>query len=115
MMGEEKAVYRPGDWVQIAAQVAVAERSHPEDVVVELFSHNEQYAAAVRRDRVVRTAPPAFAMRCTRLYQTPKAVNDELIRCRLHENHADEHSATASDGAPWTWPEEASVGYMEDR
>lgn len=46
---------KAGDWVWVAGQITETHQ-HPEDVTVEMFSHNEQYQADVRRDRVERMA-----------------------------------------------------------
>jgi len=107
--------FSPGDWVQVFGQVAAAERVHPDDVVVELFSHSDQYVAVVRRDRVVHIAPPeGIATRCTALYVVPKQPNDALLRCHKHDGHAPRHEAVAANGAPWGWIDEQTAGHMED-
>lgn len=114
-MSIEGRVPSPGDWVQVFGQVAAVERVHPDDVVVELFSHSDQYQAHVRRDRVALVAPPeGIATRCTALYAVPKRPNDALLRCRKHEGHSPRHEAIAADGAPWGWTDEQTAGHMED-
>lgn len=47
----------PGDEVLIRARVAPTEHSHPEQILVELFSKTDQYQAWVRRDLVEQVIP----------------------------------------------------------
>jgi hypothetical protein len=96
-----------GEWVTVWGQVADAP-SHPEDVPVSLFSHSDQYTAYVRADRVeAQSSPPAFAGRCTRLYQT---THDYLWRCERHDGHGGNHEANHV----LLWAEADSVGCIEE-
>jgi len=106
---------RPGDWVSVKAQVVDAGPCHPDDISVELFSHNEQYTTVIRRDRVEQIAPPTdLAYRCTSLMKVP-AWHDAYLRCRLHSGHADVHEAVDAAGARWSWGNDTTDAYAEDR
>lgn len=78
---------RRGDWVALFAQV-VDPDPHPEDVTLDLWSHNEQYRALVRRDRIALVDPPDWAEDCTSLYDQG---NGTLVRCGLHAGHDEAH------------------------
>lgn len=98
-----------GDWVQVWGQV-VEGATHPEDVLVEFFSHSEQYEAHVRADRVVASRRlPDFVSRCTDLYGGGEGP---LWRCTRHSKHGDQHEA--NDGK-LRWLPHETVGYFEDK
>ena len=80
---------KPGEWVAAFGQL-VDRPNHPDDVVVQFFSHNEQYDCHIKRDRVAVVDPPDFALTCNSLYR-----NDDrsLLRCTLHERHPGAHTA----------------------
>jgi hypothetical protein len=50
---------KPGQWVRIRAKV-VPGSVHPDDALVELWSHNEQYLAHVRRSDIVDVVKPPW-------------------------------------------------------
>jgi hypothetical protein len=97
------ATLRPGDWVTDYGQVLAGGSHHPDDVRVELFSHNEQYEVYVLRDRVTKILPPqGVAFRCTSLY--PLGVG--FAQCSLHERHGGDH-AFKTGGMRWTDADES--------
>lgn len=77
-----------GEWVLVWGQV-IDKPHHPEDVVVELFSHSEQFAGHVRLDRVktVKTQPE-FAAQCLALRRTK---GGSLRRCVRLNQHGGKH------------------------
>lgn len=85
---------------------------HPDDVLVEFFSHSDQYAAHVRRDRVVvPDALPDFVRTCTALRA---ALDGTLHRCIHHEHH-DEDNHQSADGVFFGDGHDAKlVGYIEE-
>ncbi len=93
-----------GTWVQVWGQV-VEKKHHPEDVVVEFFSHNEQYHCDVRRDRVVVGDTPDFAERCVHL----KEVDGMYARCTSHKGHSYKHQA-----GELSWASINSNGFFEE-
>lgn len=101
---EQEAKLRPGDWVRAWGQV-VERPAHPDDVVVEFFSHNEQWAGHVRRERVESASVPNFAEPCASLYEDRPG---HLLRCSLHHNHAQAHTRGAQ-----TWNNDGQYGYVD--
>jgi hypothetical protein len=98
----------PGDWVQVWGQVRRG-LTHPEDVLVEFFSHSEQWAGHVKTDRIVFTGEePDFVIQCTRLRMT---ANNAMRRCTKHDGHAGKHR----DNTGTKFDEDEVVGYFEDR
>ena len=77
----------PGDWVTIVGQIS-DRQTHPDDICVELFSHNAQFDVDVLRDRIKPIEPPSVAFPCTSLYQRE---DGSLIECTLHHRHAEDH------------------------
>lgn len=101
----------PGTWVQVWGQVNKNQSAtHPEDVLVDLESHNEQYNAYVRLDRLrlADEGPPPFAERCTHMVQ-PMA-DGPMWRCVKYTRHPDEHS----NGGDVRWASKKTVGYFEE-
>lgn len=99
-----------GDWVQVWGQVT-DETAHPEDVVVEFFSHSEQWRGHVRLDRVQHpgTTPP-FAERCTHLLRRESELFEEtFLRCEGHHGHGRKHHSGSI-----TWGDKESFGYIEE-
>lgn len=87
-MTDEKRWPVAGEWVQVWGQI-VAGKTHPEDVMVEFFSHSEQYQAHVRIDRVEKSEfLPDFVEMCRALRMTNKG---NLRRCVRHEKHGGDH------------------------
>lgn len=100
----------PGDWVLVWGQVREG-NTHPEDVIVEFFSHSEQYACHVRTDRVVTNQElPEFATRCTALFWFAGGDNELLIRCARHLHHGKKHRDSSGD----VYTEDLVVGHMEE-
>jgi hypothetical protein len=106
-----------GDWVQVYAQRVATPYSseHPEDWVVKMQSHSDDYLAHVRRDRVVKCDPPPdIAMRCNHLWEQPEEHGYRLLRCTRHYDHGGEHEATF-DGKIGHWTSRETAGYFEER
>lgn len=95
---------RPGDWVTVLGQV-VDKPTHPSDLVIELFSHNEQYACHVERGRISPAEVPALADRCAALFDKG---NERLLRCMLHLDHYGDHRQ-----GKWHWNDSATYGHVE--
>ena len=81
-----------GAWVKVWGQVAKTgdeQGVHPEDTLVEFFSHNEQYQGHVRTDRI-ETAKglPKWAARCTALAELSF---ESIKRCMGHDRHGGDH------------------------
>jgi hypothetical protein len=78
-----------GDWVLAWGQVRESNH-HPEDVVIEFFSHNEQWAGHIRLDRVqpATTPPPFDAAQCNALRRTKSG---SLRRCVRLDQHGKKH------------------------
>ena len=107
---DERRYPGEGDWVLVWGQIQ-AGQTHPEDVIVEFFSHMEQYECHVKTDRIVindRDELPDFAQECTDLFEYKP---DKLIRCILHHDHGQPHR----DRKGRTWVDEESYGYVEVR
>lgn len=83
-----------GEWVLVWGQVAPG-NTHPEDALVEFFSHNEQFRCHVRRDRIEAGGVPAFAQICRSLYRDKKG---RFIRC---ESPLDHHAAHMNGSQIW--------------
>jgi hypothetical protein len=97
-----------GDWVLVWGQIRRG-RTHPEDVLVEFFSHSEQYACHVKTDRIVHTCEqPEFAIQCTRLHLT---ANSALRRCEKHDGHKGKHRDDRGD----KFTEAEVAGYFEEK
>lgn len=101
---EKDRKMRPGDWVLVRGQI-VDKPAHPDDVVVEFFSHNEQWSGHVERDRVAPSEVPDFAAPCASVYEDAPG---HLLRCSLHHNHAQAHVRGAQ-----TWNNGGQYGYVE--
>lgn len=95
---------RRGDWVALFAQV-VDPDPHEDDVVLDLWSHNEQYHALVRRDRIIPVETPDWALQCSSLYQQD---DKSLLRCDLHDGHAEAHTR-----GPQTWNNLGEYGRVD--
>lgn len=105
---------QPGDWVTVYGQV-VEGRSHPEDLIVEFFSHCDQYQAHVKADRVVKADPPThLSQRCTHLWQQPYELGYALLRCVKHHSHGGEHEASIQ-GKVGHWCDGETIGYFEEK
>lgn len=99
-----------GDWVQVWAQVSKVNEPgvHPEDVLVEFFSHSEQWQGHVRLDRVIETDKvPDFAGTCTHMHNTNKGA---YRRCVKHDRHGGNHR----DNKDVEWDSRFTVGYFEE-
>lgn len=91
---------KPGDWVQVWGQV-VNQPCHPEDVVVEFFSHSSNYAADILRERVTVQNFSPFATKCKALHGAGGYHVEEgvYMKCLLTAGHADMHEDY--DGEHW--------------
>lgn len=85
--GTETDHMPPGRWVLVWGQL-VDKPAHPEDVVVEFFSHGEQWRGHVRRDRVEPAPTPDFAVQCHSLRQVKP---HRYARCEETQNHSGDH------------------------
>lgn len=104
---------KKGDWVQAWGQVRKIDEPgvHPEDVLVEFFSHNEQWAGHVRLDRVVEVdqdSLPGFIGTCTAMHETKSGA---YRRCVLHERHGD---YLHQDNKGSRWDNSFTVGHFEE-
>lgn len=99
----ERTGPKVGEWVRVWGQV-VDGNTHPEDALVEFFSHNEQWRGHVRVDRVEEGGRPSFALPCPALYLDKKG---RYIRCESHYGHGGFHSVV---GHTWDHPD----GWIED-
>lgn len=105
------AEFKQGAWVRVWARVVHQDHLHPEDVRLEFESHNEQYEAHVRKDRVEAADEiPEFAIRCTHLYGST-LTDGQYWRCYLYERHPDNHVANAGS---LSWSDEQTAGYIEE-
>jgi hypothetical protein len=106
--------FSPGDWVQIWARVS-DEKTHPEDLVVAVDSHNASPNVffSVRRDWVTKPEfPPVFATRCTHL---ARQDDGRYLRCLSNEGHSGLHRGTDRglfDAV--TWRDDETSGYIEE-
>jgi hypothetical protein len=107
----EKKYPGEGDWVLVWGQI-LRGPTHPEDVRVEFFSHNEQYHCDVRTDRV-RTVDeqPDFITTCTAMFRFAGGVNGLFVRCVRHERHGGKHR----DGGGTLYDESQVIGYIEEK
>lgn len=95
-----------GDWVRVWGQVVEAS-NHPEDAVVEFFSHNAQWHAHVRLDRIETAEEvPPFVSRCPSLLLEGPGI---YVRCAEHDGHGGAH---VND--KWRWFDSDSDGRIED-
>ncbi len=95
-----------GTWVQVWGQV-FSLTSHPEDVVVEFFSHNEQYKCNVRLDRIqVSDDTPDFVEQCRAMQLSG---NNVYVRCERHDRHPDVHKSGDIE-----WPNIYTDGFFEE-
>lgn len=107
----------PGDWVQVWAQV-VKESGHPDDIVLRLESHNEDYECYVRKDRVTFDGSvPDLVEQCTHLHEVevlfPHLVPDRdnlLAQCTRHHDHSGKHR----DRSGREWGKSKTAGYFEE-
>lgn len=108
-MSETTEIPESGQWVKVWAQVKDND-PHPEDYIVTLFSHNEEYDAYVRRDRVfITNVVPEWAERCRALTYYEGA--GALYRCERPQGHAGDHEDV--DGDPFN--DDGVIGYFEEK
>lgn len=101
---------RPGDWVQVWAQVKGGS-TRPEDMLVTLESKSDQLDVAVRREHVESPSRlPDFVHQCTRMFE--KKAN-AYIRCTLHADHNMDDGHVGPKGERW-WDTD-TAGYFEER
>jgi len=99
-----------GDWVLVWGQIRRG-RTHPEDVLVEFFSHNEQWAGHIRTDRVVISdLQPDFVTTCTAMFRYAGGANGLFVRCALHEGHSKKHR----DSGGTLYNDDDVVGHFEE-
>lgn len=110
----ETSAPQPGDWVAVYGQVAIEDRKHPEDTLVTLLSHNEQFVAPVS-NRYVRKVdpPPGLSQRCTALWSDDDG--DTLHRCKRHLRHGGDHDNGQQGVARFDWPDAHAFGYLEEK
>lgn len=110
MSDETKTYPKAGDWVQVWGQVRPGPTA-PDDVIVEFFSHTEQYNCHVLTDRVVFTGErPEFASTCTALFRFAGGDNGMFVRCARHEGHGKKHR----DSGGTKYAESEVVGHIEE-
>lgn len=111
---DDPSIIERGEWVKVWAQVKLTPRDvgvHPEDFLVEVFSHNEQYDCHVRADRVEKvTSVPDFVETCTALRQTPSITPPTYQRCARHHGHGKAHRTEWGN----KFSDNEVVGYFED-
>lgn len=101
-----------GDWVLVWAQLLKQEQVHPEDYVIDLFSHNEQYQCDVRKDRVLfPEKQPDFAPRCTSVYSGgSKNADTVLWQCVRGAGHTKKHRANSDT---LEWEDNQTIGHID--
>lgn len=109
---------KQGDWVRVWGQVlktGVETGVHPDDTLVEFFSHNAQFKCFIQTDRIesAEKAPKWAEPPCSALTVTGK--KGRLVRCIKHHGHAMPHSEAGSGPDTLSWTESATVGYFEAR
>jgi hypothetical protein len=99
-----------GEWVQVWGQVRKGP-THPEDVLIEFFSHSEQYACHVKTDRIVWTpgVVPDFVEKCTAMHEVTKT--HMFARCTQHHDHPGDHEDI--EGVKFS--ESQVIGYIEEK
>jgi hypothetical protein len=103
-------VIQIGDWVRVYGQI-LDPGVHPDEYLVEFFSHNEQWSGLVLRSRCEAVdPPPGIAGRCTHLWVTEMEATEVFLRCTRHLQHGAQHAA-----AGVTWEDYASHGYLEEK
>lgn len=95
----------PGRWVLAWGQV-IDKPHHPEDAVVEFFSHNEQWAGHVRRDRIEEADLPDFAIQCGSLRQVKP---NRYARCENTAGHSRNH-----DSGRHHWTDNGAHGGIDE-
>lgn len=101
---------REGMWVKVwAAVTRQSAITHPDDVTVELESHNESYSVSVRRDRVLPSddSRPATAPRCTSLYETDEGP---LVHCESYSPPGHQHR---TERPAYQWDDAQAYGHVE--
>lgn len=96
----------PGDWVYIIGQIN-EKTSHPDDVCITLFSHNEEYVVHVRADRVIAAPIPDFAEPCSALRVKSPGY---IVQCQRYAGHGGVHTRES-----YQWADELTDGYFEAR
>lgn len=104
---------KKGDWVKVWGQVTDT-KTHPEDVEVEFFSHNEQFHAPIRKDRIEEALLlPGFAEECYALREYDAEVLGEMtkihLKCTGHLGHDGKHRCGRV-----TWKNAQNVGWIEE-
>jgi hypothetical protein len=106
----EKKYPGEGDWVLVWGQI-LRRKTHPEDVCVEFFSHNEQYHCDVRIDRVrIVDEQPDFITACTALFRFAGGANGLIVRCARHDQHGGKHR----DSGGTLYDDSQVIGYIEE-
>ena len=110
---DAKRPYEPGQWVQVYGQVCEHAGVHPDDVLVEFFSHSDQYRAHVLADRVRPVDPPeGIAERCNAL-RSDDTHSLSYLRCTRHLGHGGEHNGGVE--SEFSWPDSHVDAYVEER
>lgn len=100
---EDGTVVFLGDWVSVQGQVTGF--PVPEDLVVEFFSHSDQWRGAVRVDTVLAKIDPPEGSRCTHMYSMTVG---SYVRCESHLGHSEDHHMREI-----RWTDSQSAGYFE--
>lgn len=104
-----------GDWVLVYGQVRKINESgvHPDDAVIEFFSHNEQWAGHVELKRIQPLPAgnqPDFIYQCSSMRRASSLANANFYaRCERHDRHGGRHK---SGNVEWTSVDED--GYFEE-
>jgi len=94
---------KPGDWVLIRAQVVDAS-TKPEDILVELFSSNDQQHTVIRRDLIEQIVLPV----------EPPDNAVVLVNGFAYQRHANRwYSTTGQNPEGLTWAELCAIGRPE--
>jgi hypothetical protein len=105
---DDETTLEPGNWVRVWGRVADG-RHHPEDALVKMFSHSEEYHAHVRLDHIEVTEDvPAFVGQCTALHAA-SAFPGMYWRCDLLLEHPRLHTA---NGGSLTWGDDKTAGHI---
>lgn len=120
-MTEATDPFIPGTWVKVWARVPGVDdypvektRCHPEDLMVEVRNHGEDFLIPVTPERVETTLEiPKFVGRCPHVYGNKSEWADSINwRCTLHRDHVDELHVANSGSLRWN--DDQTAYYAED-
>ena len=106
-MGDnEERELQPGEWVAVQAQV-IDPHFHPDDLLVQFRSHNEEFEAPVLKRRAKPCPRPDDVEQCGALGE----FGDLLARCMDY----DQHPLGVHRNGERSWSDDEVVGWFGDR